>query len=82
MSRVTSARLSSIGMRAWPYPTDTRSVAQRLSDPLPDADPDVLHRVMVIDLDVPFGLEREVQKAVPDRLVEHMVEERDARAYL
>ena len=59
---------------------DAALVAQGLGDRLAERDADVLDRVVVVDVQVALGPDREVEEAVAGHLVEHMVEEAHARA--
>src|SRR6185295_9448324 len=54
---------------------DPGAVAEGLGDRLPEADPEVLGRVMAVDLDVAGGPHLQVEEAVPADLVEHVPEE-------
>ena len=62
-----------------PVAADALLVAERLRHRLPERDADVLDRVVGVDLEVALRLHREVDHAVARDLVEHVVEERDAR---
>ena len=55
-----------------------RAVAKGLVDRLPEADADVLRRVVRASLQVPTRLEVEAETAVPRQQLEHVVEKPDA----
>ena len=59
--------------------TDAGLVAERLLERLPEDDADVLDGVVAVDVEVAGGLHGEVEAAVAAELVEHVVEERQAR---
>lgn len=46
---------------------------------LTNGDADVFHRVVGINFEVAFGLNLEVDKAMPSDLIEHVVKKGDAR---
>src|SRR5258705_6521552 len=57
---------------------DAPHVAERLLDRLAERDADVLGGVMVVDMQVALGLDRDVDARMARQEVEHMVEEADA----
>ena len=57
---------------------DALHVAERLLHRLAERDADVLGGVVVIDMQVALGLDRDVDARVPRQQVEHVVEEADA----
>src|SRR6187399_1836389 len=59
--------------------TNARSVAQRLEYRGTEHDADVLGGVVTVDFDIPGGLNREVDQAVPRNLLEHVRQERERR---
>jgi len=61
---------------------DSRLVAERLADRLPEADARVLDRVVLVDLEVAGGLHGQVDRPVPGEQLEHVVEEADAAGHL
>src|SRR5690606_37736722 len=63
-------------------PRDARLVAERLAQRLADADRDVLDRVVRVDVDVPGGLDAQVDERVLAERREHVVVERHARGDL
>ena len=50
-------------------------VADRLGKGLAERNPDVLDGVVRIDMQIPFGLDLEIDHSVARNLVEHVVEE-------
>src|SRR6266545_1814506 len=59
-------------------PVDALTVAQRLGEELSEHDADVLHGVVLIDIEVAGGPERQVEAAVAGEQLQHVVEEADA----
>src|SRR6185437_7513051 len=57
---------------------DALAVAERLGQALAEHDARILGRVMVVDVQVALGAQRDVDQAVAAELLEHMVEEADA----
>ena len=57
---------------------DALHVAERLADGLAQRDADILHRVVLVDVEVALCLDRQVDQAVAGDLVQHVVEEADA----
>src|SRR5579885_2587296 len=57
---------------------DALHVTERLPDRLAERDAHVLGGVMMIDVEVALGLDRDVNARMPRQQVEHMVEEADA----
>src|SRR5262249_36303207 len=57
--------------------SDALHVAERLFQRLPERDADVLGGVVVIDVQVAFGLDREVDAGMARQKLEHVVEEAD-----
>src|SRR5262249_40353219 len=55
---------------------DAGLVAEGLAEPLPEAEPDVLDRVMVVHLDVAPGFHVQVEEPVAREDLEHVVQER------
>jgi hypothetical protein len=57
------------------------AVAERLRETrLAERDADVLDRVVLVDVEVARGVQRQVEAAVPREQLEHVVEEADAGA--
>ena len=54
-------------------------VAERLGDRLAERDAAILHRVVLVDMQVARHLDGEVEEAVAGEELEHMVEEADTR---
>src|SRR2546426_397149 len=65
-----------------PEAPDPRLRAQRLLERLAEDDADVLHRVVVVDVRVAAGLDRQVEEAVLGQQIQHVIKERDRRADL
>src|SRR5688572_14841775 len=61
---------------------DALLVAHRLVHSLAQRDADILHRMVPVDMQVPLGLDIQVDEAMPGDLVQHMVEETYARGEL
>ncbi len=82
--RSSAARTSasSIGSRHDAIAPDAALVAQRLVQRLAQHDADILDRVMVVDVQVALGMHRQVENRVARQLVQHVIEEPDARAVL
>ena len=57
---------------------DAFHVAERLAQRCPKRDADILHRVVLVDMEVALGVDRQVDQAVAGDLVQHVVEEADA----
>ena len=77
MSIATRVSVSSIGM--WTgIAGDALHVAERLLDRLAERDADILGGVVVVDMQVALGLDRDVDARMPRQQVEHMVEKADA----
>ena len=79
MSTTAVARASSIGTLASPNRCDPGAVAERLGERGPEHERDVLDRVVLVDLEVAVGLDREVEQAVVGERAEQVVVEADAR---
>lgn len=62
-----------------PIAANTLLRADGLRKSLADGDTDVFHRVVGINFEVAFGLNLEVDKAMPSDLIEHVIKKRDAR---
>src|SRR5260221_210579 len=58
---------------------DAAFVADRLDERLADGDGDVLDRVVRVDVEVALGLDLEIEHAVARDLVEHVLQEGNAR---
>src|SRR5438445_484662 len=58
---------------------DARLVAERFRERLAQRDPDVLHRVVRVDLEIALRRHLEVEARVHPELLQHVVEERQAR---
>ncbi len=58
---------------------DAALVAERFGERLAERNADVLDRVVLIDLEVALGADRQVDERMARDLVEHMVEKADAR---
>src|SRR6202022_3421215 len=61
-----------------PETPDTRTISQRLAKRATHHDPDVLDRVMLVDMEVAARLDHEIEKAMAREALEHMVEKRHA----
>ena len=72
-------RVSSIGRIDVPVAANPRPVAERPVDRLAQADPDVLGRVVGVDVEVARARDRQVHQRVPGEELEHVVEEPDPR---
>ena len=59
-------------------PRDPLHIAERLLHRLAERDADVLGGVVVVDVQIALGLDRNVDARVPRQEVEHVVEEADA----
>jgi hypothetical protein len=57
---------------------DALHVAERLANRLAERDADILGGVVVIDVQIALGLDRDVDARVPRQQVEHVIEEADA----
>ena len=60
---------------------DALLVAQRLRKRLAQRDADVLHRVVLVHVEVADALQRQVEPAVSSKQLQHVVEEPDAGAH-
>ena len=60
---------------------DPGTVAQRLGDREAEGDPDVLHRMVPVHVEIALRLDREIEQRVPRQRLEHVVEEPDAGAH-
>src|SRR5581483_9012083 len=58
------------------------TIAQRLRYRLAERDADVFHRVVLIDIEIALGVERQIERAVPREQLQHVIEEADAGADL
>src|SRR5215471_2608904 len=58
---------------------DASAIAESLPEGLAQADADVLHGVMEIDLEIAVGLDGEVHEAMLRPRLQHVIEERDPR---
>jgi len=54
---------------------DPRLFAQRLMQGLSHDNPDIFHRVVLVDVDIALGLDRQVEEAVFGEEIQHMVKE-------
>ena len=54
----------------------TTFIAQNFSHSLTDHDTHILHRVMGVDLQIPFGIDSEIDQSVPGYLLEHVIKKR------
>src|SRR6185312_14942649 len=61
---------------------DALHVAERLLHRLAERDADVLGRVVMVDVQVALGLDRDVDARMPRQEVEHVVEETDTSTYV
>src|SRR5260370_42062523 len=59
-------------------PPDTRTIAERLAKRAAHHDPDVLDRVMLVDMEIAARLDHQIEEAMAREALEHMVEERHA----
>src|SRR2546428_10918809 len=57
---------------------DAAAVAKSLREELAEDDTDIFDGVMLVDVEVAFGFQLEVEAAVPGEQLEHMIEEADA----
>ena len=57
---------------------DARLVAQGLAQGLAEADADVLDRVVLVDVQVALGVDRQIDRRVLGQQRQHVVEEADA----
>src|SRR5260370_3052018 len=64
--------------RGVPETPDTRTIPQRLAKRPAHHDPDVLDRVMLIDMEVAARLDHQIEEAMAREALEHMVEKRHA----
>src|SRR6266511_993684 len=62
-----------------PIPNDTSPVAQCLVQRLSQRDADILHGVVIVDMQVPGGPDLQVEESVARDVVQHMIEETDPR---
>ena len=60
-------------------PADPRAIRQRAVDRLPQADADVLGRVMAVDVQVSLASDRQVHERMAGEQLEHVVEKADSR---
>jgi hypothetical protein len=58
------------------------AIAEGFREELPEHDAGVFDRVVLIDVEVAAGLEREIEAAVLREQLEHMVEKANARRYI
>ena len=65
-----------------PYRRMPDLVAERLLEGLPEHEPDILDRVVIVDVDVALGLDRQVEEPVLGEQRQHVVEKRDPGADL
>ena len=70
------------GQREVAVAADAGPIAQGLAHGRPQADADVLDRVMLIDVQVALGLDHQIDGRMPGQEREHVVEEADARGDL
>jgi hypothetical protein len=61
---------------------DAAPVAERLRDGLAERDPEILHGVMLVDVEVALGIDAEVEHAVARHQFQHVIEKPDAGAHL
>ena len=59
-------------------PVDAAPRAERRRHRLAERDADVLDGVMLVDVEIPSGLERQVEPAVPREELQHVIEKPDA----
>ncbi len=59
-------------------PIDALAIAKRLADRFAQRDADVLDGVVLIDVEIAGGVDRQIEGAVPRHEIEHVVEEADA----
>src|SRR5216683_8067295 len=64
--------------RSVPETPDSRTIPQRLAKRATHHDPDVLDRVMLIDMEVATRLDHEIEEAMAREAFEHMVQKRHA----
>src|SRR5579864_2137453 len=57
-----------------PETPDTRTIPQRLAKRAPHHDPDILDRMMLIDMKVAARLDHEIEEAMAREALQHMVE--------
>ena len=78
MSMTAVASASSIGTALSPNRCDPGPVAERLGEGGAEHERDVLDRVVLVDLEVAVGVDREVEQAVVGERAEQVVVEADA----
>jgi hypothetical protein len=61
---------------------DAAFVADGLRDRFTQADADVFHRVVIIDVQIALGVHGEIEEAMPADVVEHVIKETDARGHI
>src|SRR5262245_10731532 len=59
---------------------DAFPVAQRLQERLAERDTDIFDRVVLVDVEIALGLQREIEAAVAREQLQHVIEEADAGA--
>ena len=64
--------------RRIPVAGNTRFVAKRLAQRHPEDNPDILDRVVVIDVQIPTRVDGQINQTMPCDLGEHVLEEADA----
>jgi hypothetical protein len=62
--------------------SNTSAFGKRFVERLAEGDPDVFRGVVLIDVQVAAGLERQIKTSVPRQAVEHVVEKADTSGYL
>ena len=77
-SMATRVSASSIGTCTLGIAGDALHVAERLLHRLAERDADILGGVVVVDVQVALGLDRDVDARVARQQIEHVVEEADA----
>ena len=60
---------------------DPRAGAERLRHRLAERDPEVLHGVVLIDVEVAARVDAQIERAVPRDELQHVIEEPDAAAH-
>ena len=58
---------------------DAFFIAERACKRLAQGNADIFHRVMGIDFQIAFGVDFQIDQAVPGDLIQHVIEKRNAR---
>ncbi len=65
-----------------PVAANPASIAKRLCKSVSEADPDIFHRMMSINLEIANGFYLQIEKAMHGKKSQHMIEKRYARSKL